>query len=236
MLVTTVWMLAADHRREWKDYQRKFQHVETWTAQARISQQESSEYYEDAGRRPTTSWKQLGRKCPTRTLIDEFEDAVENDATRTQGAGQPTLPSSTRPTRTWRAPPEDKLARAARASSARRWASTSTEAKFREDQLASAKKFAAADLDVARSEYELGVGNELPKSELDEYQDKVNDAIDSGGRGRPSVAERHDVSQGAGAITSPRWSTAEADAKKNLDDQLGKLKQLRRHATSAKTT
>ena len=39
MLVTTVWMLAADHRRELKDYQRKFQHVESWTTQARISQQ-----------------------------------------------------------------------------------------------------------------------------------------------------------------------------------------------------
>ena len=25
MLITTIWMLAADHRREWKDYQRKFQ-------------------------------------------------------------------------------------------------------------------------------------------------------------------------------------------------------------------
>ncbi len=36
MLGTTIWMLAADHDREWKDYQRKFRKVEAWTTQSRL--------------------------------------------------------------------------------------------------------------------------------------------------------------------------------------------------------
>ncbi len=47
-------------------------------------------------------------------------------------------------------------------------------ARFREDSLASLKKFQAAELDVVRSEYELGVGNALPKEQLDGFQSRVN--------------------------------------------------------------
>ena len=35
MLVATVWMLAADHRREWKDYRQKFEGIEAWTTASR---------------------------------------------------------------------------------------------------------------------------------------------------------------------------------------------------------
>lgn len=44
MLVTTVWMLAADHTREWKPVQRKFRDIEAWYANARISEQETTDY------------------------------------------------------------------------------------------------------------------------------------------------------------------------------------------------
>ena len=48
-----------------------------------------------------------------------------------------------------------------------------TQARFRENKRASEKKFAAADLDVARSEYELGVGNSVSRKNLDALQEKV---------------------------------------------------------------
>src|SRR5262245_9224360 len=44
MLVTTVWMLADDHNRQWKNYQRQFRDVETWTNAARIDEQQTSGY------------------------------------------------------------------------------------------------------------------------------------------------------------------------------------------------
>ncbi len=63
-------------------------------------------------------------------------------------------------------------------------------AKFHEDQLASEKKFRAADLEVARSQYDLGVGNELPKSTLAELQKKVDKQLDD-------VAAANDAAQNA---------------------------------------
>src|SRR5882672_7658293 len=44
MLVCTLWMLAADHNREWKDYQRKFRDVETWTANSRVDEQNTADF------------------------------------------------------------------------------------------------------------------------------------------------------------------------------------------------
>ena len=44
MLLTTVWMLAADHHRAWKDYQRKFRDIETWSADARLGEQQTADY------------------------------------------------------------------------------------------------------------------------------------------------------------------------------------------------
>jgi len=44
LLAVTVWMVAADHGREWKVYQRTFRdQVEPWTTQAAIRQQQSEE-------------------------------------------------------------------------------------------------------------------------------------------------------------------------------------------------
>ncbi len=44
MLITTVWMLAADHNREWKPVQRKFREIETWFTQAKITDQDDAEF------------------------------------------------------------------------------------------------------------------------------------------------------------------------------------------------
>ncbi len=52
-----------------------------------------------------------------------------------------------------------------------------TRAKFEEDKLATAKKFKAADLEVARSQYDLAVGNEAPQEKLDELQSKVTEQL-----------------------------------------------------------
>jgi len=42
MLGTTIWMLAADHWREWKPYQRNFYKVEAWTAESRVNEKETA--------------------------------------------------------------------------------------------------------------------------------------------------------------------------------------------------
>ncbi len=41
MFFATLWLLAADHAREWKDYQRKFQEIENWTLVSRDNEQQT---------------------------------------------------------------------------------------------------------------------------------------------------------------------------------------------------
>lgn len=50
MLLTTIWVLAADHNREFKRWKRKFRDVETWTIQSRINAQDSDEFESALGK------------------------------------------------------------------------------------------------------------------------------------------------------------------------------------------
>jgi len=44
MFFCTVWLLVVDHRREWKDYQRKFQAIQNWTLVSRDNEQQTEKY------------------------------------------------------------------------------------------------------------------------------------------------------------------------------------------------
>ena len=44
LLVATVAMLVADHNRPWKKYLREFREIETWTASARLAEEESRSF------------------------------------------------------------------------------------------------------------------------------------------------------------------------------------------------
>ncbi len=79
MLVTTVWMLAADHRREWKDYMRKFRDVETWMADARLTQQQTADYEHDV-KEAVEQLEASRRQVPDATLVNQFDEEVDRDA------------------------------------------------------------------------------------------------------------------------------------------------------------
>jgi len=75
MLATTLWMLAADHWREWKGYQRTFRNrVEPWTTEAALGQAESDDFAARerldralAGQRPS-----FGKWLFSLPLLDAF--------------------------------------------------------------------------------------------------------------------------------------------------------------------
>jgi hypothetical protein len=46
LLLSTIWMMAADHNRSWKPYQRDTQRFDVWTANARVDEQETGEFYD----------------------------------------------------------------------------------------------------------------------------------------------------------------------------------------------
>ena len=46
LLLATILMLVSDHNRPWKKYQREFRALETWSAAARVDEQESRAFVE----------------------------------------------------------------------------------------------------------------------------------------------------------------------------------------------
>ncbi len=112
MLVTTIWMLAADHRREWKDYQRKFQDIETWTAQARINQQESAAYETDL-KEARDAWEAARRAVPQRRMIEQLRATRCATTPRPATRGSRTLSRSKTITRCWTGPRKTRSRRCA---------------------------------------------------------------------------------------------------------------------------
>src|SRR5437016_4525015 len=72
MLVTTIWMLAEDHNREWRGQQNKNQKLMTWAAQAQFSEQDKPEFEEEL-RRLNVRLYQLELTLPSKVLIDRFK-------------------------------------------------------------------------------------------------------------------------------------------------------------------
>src|SRR5262245_56837037 len=46
LLLSTIWMLAEDHNRSWKQLQRETRRFDVWTANARVDEQDTGEFYE----------------------------------------------------------------------------------------------------------------------------------------------------------------------------------------------
>lgn len=179
MLITTIWMLAADHRREWKDYQRKFGRIEAWTTQARISQEESGPYHEELAR-AREAWEASRGDVPAAALVDQFQDEVAANAEQRKDEPnfkEPNLEPMNAAYAALQSASEDEKP-AARERFLTELQKLVNQARFREDKMASIKKFIAADVDVARSEYELAVGNELPKSRLNTMQKRVTGLLE----------------------------------------------------------
>ena len=84
MLVTTLWMLAADHLREWKDVQRKFRDIETWTVQSRIDEQETNQFAEET-QTLENKLAEVRSRVPSKDLIAAFLDVARTPMEQSSG-------------------------------------------------------------------------------------------------------------------------------------------------------
>jgi cytochrome c551/c552 len=223
MLATTIWMFAADHQREWKDYQRKFQDVETWTARARISQQENEQYEQDL-KQANEAWVAARRVVPDRTLLEQFEQEIVADA-ESRGVPPHELDSLDNAYGALDDLTDDEAKPAARDKFRGAMNTLIIDARFRENNLASEKKFRAADFDVSRSQYELGVGNELPREQLKKLEEKVQEDTEKVAKATALVQDAMIHRKKLEAIFT-EMTADETVAKKQLDDLAGKLVQL----------
>ena len=164
MLGATIWMLAEDHNRQWKQYQRDFRTLDRRMTEARLDSERNSDYE----RRAAELEEQLAAEessVPDKALLDEFGELV----------------TDRNPNYDWASVESSYESLAEEPSPARRSAlldqlrniilSTSAE----EENASRKMKFARAELDVVRSKYEIAIGEGASATQLGQMQRDVDE-------------------------------------------------------------
>jgi len=71
MLITTIWMLAADHNREWKKIQNATQRIDDWNIAAKIAEDKTQRFEQERARLEKQLQEQQ-LQPPSEELIDSF--------------------------------------------------------------------------------------------------------------------------------------------------------------------
>lgn len=201
MLLATVWMLADDHNRPWKQYQREFQYdIETWVAQARLDEQASEEFLQERARLQR-HLEEARRQPIDLALVQQFVDEARRGAPEEQEAAdeiddQAQALESADSTES-RAERRAELLDEMRDLIAR--------SRFRENNLTTEVKIVRAELDKARADYDLAVGNARPEEELNRLK-QTFDEIQARLEGQRSV-ESDEEEQTARQVSSQQAAT-----------------------------
>jgi hypothetical protein len=160
LLVATVLMLVSDHNRPWKKYQREFRALETWSAAARVDEQNSREFAARA-EQLEAALAAARRADLDPAALGEFLSRVRSLPEDAQAADRVQLDVDQLATQ---ADPGQRLA--LRGDLLERLRDIGKRAKFREDLLAGQLKLRRAELDKNRADYELGVAEDAPADKL----------------------------------------------------------------------
>ncbi len=158
LLVATVMMLAADHNRPWKKYQREFRDLETWSAAARVDEQ-ASQAYQARARELEDSLAAARRADFDAALVESFVSRVRTQPADAQAADRVQLDVDQLRSQT-----DSGERLVLRGDLLQRCRDIVARAKFREDNLAGALKLRKAELDKARADYELAIADEAPET------------------------------------------------------------------------
>jgi cbb3-type cytochrome oxidase cytochrome c subunit len=169
MLAATVAMLYFDHAREFKQYKRTFTRIETWTAQARINEQASSEYQATQrkleGRLRREQLRPLNGRV-VKSLLQEIEQAQAQDAAYRKydlAALRARWEAYLQARRDQAAEDEVRTRRSRFLDGLQQ---TIREARFIEDMRQTRLKFRRGDLSEVLSNYDLAVHHARPAEEL----------------------------------------------------------------------
>jgi hypothetical protein len=219
LLVTTIAMLAADHNRPWKKYQKGFRALETWSAAARVAEENSDTYaaktealdkeLADARRAPIEP-SLLAKFLQVARTIDEdavAADLVQTDADRLVSQSDP----------------GERLA--LRGDLITRMRDITKRARFREDNLAGKLKLRKAEFDKCRADYELAVAEDAPQSRLDTLlgiaEAKQAEVVEANQVNQVANTHRKELEAVLREITA-----SEDAAAKNVADHRNKVGQL----------
>ncbi len=221
LLLATVMMLTADHNRPWKKYAREFRNLETWSAAAKIDEQDSAAY-ESRRKELEAALAEVRRADLDGAAAREFMEAVRGVPEDAQAADRAQLDIDQLQTQQ---DPAERLV--LRGDLLARLQDIAKRAKFREDNLAGSLKLRRAELDKARADYELAVAEEAPGDRQAEFL-----ALADGKRVEVSSATL--AFQAANTYRKSldsllqRMTKPEDDAAKALADHRAKLIQLQK--------
>jgi mono/diheme cytochrome c family protein len=229
MLITTVWMLAADHNREWKPVQRKFREIETWYTQAKINDQDDSAFQEKTAELEKAV-AETEAAPPAEGIVTSFLDEARPRVDQ-NGYNLARIEEADKNLREIAGKADDdsqqQSLKKARADLIQAMDEVVRKAQFDEDKRFSLLKFRRADLDVVRSNYNLGVGEGLPEAELQERQTAVDEVVANVNEMtleyQQAKTHRLELEQILGQA-----GTAVAAAKKALADHLADLDRLQK--------
>ena len=152
LLATTLWMLAVDHRREWKEHQRTFRdRIEPWTTEAALRQQSGEEFIEREAELQAALDAERQRPLDSDRL-ERFRAEIERDAQQ-RGVPPPDFSRC-----------ENAEGRSAKLAVLRQLAA---EAERRRELAERRLRFARAEWDQARSRFEAGVAQKIPLDQLE---------------------------------------------------------------------
>ena len=161
LLISTVVMLAVDHNRPWKKYQREFRVLETWSAAARIDEQNSGTY-EAKSKELAAALAEARRADLDPALAAAFLQQVQTVPADREAADRAQLDIDVLKNQT------DAIERLAlRGDLLERFRDIAKRAKFREDLLAGQLKLRKAELGKFRADYELAISADMPQEKLD---------------------------------------------------------------------
>ncbi len=160
LLLATVLMLVSDHNRPWKQYQREFRALETWSAAARVDEQDSRSF-EQKSEQLEAALAEARRADLDPALAEAFLTQVRTVPADAEAADRAALDLDQLKSQ---ADASERLA--LRGDLLARLRDIAQRAKFREDLLAGALKLRKAELDKNRADYELGVAEEASQDKL----------------------------------------------------------------------
>jgi len=171
LVAVTVWMVAADHWRPWKDYQQTYRdRIEPWMTEARIQQERSPESLAKE-EQLLAALAEARTGVPRRELIDSFRDELAADA-NSRGVDPADFADVEAALAALEAEPGDTARDALIGELLERIAV----AALRQENAERRLRFRRAEFDEARTAYEAAVGQRVPQAKLTKLQGDVDSA------------------------------------------------------------
>ncbi|HZZ30022.1 MAG TPA: c-type cytochrome [Pirellulales bacterium] len=233
MLLCTVWMLAADHNRSWKNYQREYRDIESWSADARINEQNTPEFglTESQLQQKLEDVQGAALSDQGRQLFQKFvaEAKKKTDAQDSQQAAADSSAADfiAKDVETLAGYTDAAQRRDLRMDLYNRMRDLIARVKFREDNLTSNLKFRKAVLDKALASFSLAVGEGAPAEKTAQLQLAIDNAkadVD-----QLSATQQQEQTHRKELQATLNDITSEQDlAEKNLKEHQHKLEALKK--------